>query len=93
MSIQLPLPAGWAVPPLASNRDPQERLAELAHDKLDAKAGIRAVLDALAAKHALSARDVGKAVQGYADDMLNDATWELERELNRQIEARDTPWH
>lgn len=45
----------------------------------------------IAAKYALSAREVGKAVQGYADDMLNDATYELERELNRQIEEQDIP--
>ncbi len=93
MSIQLPLPAGWAVAHLTSNRDSQDRLDELAHDKLDAKTGIRAVLDEPAVKHALSAREVGKAVQGYADDMLNDATYELERELTRQIEERGTAWH
>jgi len=28
-------------------------------------------------------------VQGYADDMLSDATYERERELTRDIEERD----
>jgi hypothetical protein len=89
MSLQLPLPAGWAVAHLTSNRDPEVQLAELAHDKLEARAEIRAVLDRLAAKHALSTREVGKAVQGYADDMLNDAAYDLERDLARQVEERD----
>src|SRR5471030_996525 len=89
--LQLPLPAGWAVAHLTSNRDQAAQLAELAHDKLEAKAEIRAVLDRLAAKHVLSAREVGKAVQGYADDMLDDDAYDLERDLARQVEERDAP--
>jgi hypothetical protein len=87
--LQLPLPAGWARE-FRRLRDPVEELDELAHDKLAAKAEIRETLDRLAAKHALGAREIGKAVQGYADDMLNDATYERERELTRQIEERDS---
>jgi hypothetical protein len=32
---------------------------------------------------------VNKAIAGYADDMLSDLVYELESELNREIEARD----
>jgi hypothetical protein len=89
MSVQLALPARWAVAPLMSRRDPQDELARIARDKIEAKAEIREVLDQLAAKHGISAREIGKAVQGYTDDMLNDATYELERDLTREIEERD----
>jgi hypothetical protein len=89
MSIQLPLPAGWAIGPLSSNLDPQERLKDLARDKLEAKVEIRAALDRLAIRQGLAARDIGQAVQGYADDMINDAAYERQRTLEREIEARD----
>jgi len=91
MSVQLPLPAGWAMAHATMRRDPQEELGRIAHDKIEAKAEIRDALDRLAAKHDLGAREISKAVQGYADDMLNDATYELERELTRRIEERDIP--
>jgi hypothetical protein len=88
MSVQLPLPAGWAIANLASQRDPQERLDALERDKLSAKAEIREVLDRLANRHGLAPRDVNAAVQGYVDDMLSDATYELERALLAEIEDR-----
>jgi hypothetical protein len=90
MSVQLAFPAGWAIGQhLSSARDPQARLADLNRDKLQAKTEIREVLDRLAAKHGLAAHQISLAVQGYADDMLSDAAYELERELTREIEERD----
>ena len=56
----------------------------MARDKLEAKAEIRAALDRLAAKHGASARDINYAIDGYADDMINDALFEVERELNAE---------
>lgn len=89
MSIQLPLPARWAVGHLLSQDDPSDRLDRLRRDVLDAKVELRSALERLAEKHGISARDVNKAITGYADDMLSDLVYELESELNREIEARD----
>jgi hypothetical protein len=90
MSAQLPLPAGWAIAHvLSSGRDSQERLDHLRRDKLEARAEIRAALDRLAAKHGLAAREIDRAIEGYVDDMLNDAAYELERQLAHEIEERD----
>jgi hypothetical protein len=83
MGAQLPLPAGWALA-ATSRRDPREQLEQLARDKLEAKAEIRAALDRLAAKHGASVRDINYAIDGYADDMINDALFEVERELNAE---------
>jgi hypothetical protein len=83
MGTQLSLPAGWAFA-ATSRRDPGEQLEQLARDKLEAKAEIREVLDRLAAKHGASARDIGYAIEGYADDMIDDALFEVERELNTE---------
>jgi hypothetical protein len=91
MTAQLPLPASWAIGHLlSSNNDPQERLERLRHDALDTKGEIRAALEKLAQKHRIPARDVNRAIYGYADDMLSDLVYELERELTREIEARDS---
>ena len=88
MSIQLPLPAGWARE-VASRRDPVAELDQLARDKLDAKVEIRAALEHVAEKHGIPISEVNAAVRGYAEDMLSDLTYELERELTRDVEARD----
>lgn len=47
MTVQLLLPAGWARN-YVSMPDPRDRLDAFAQDKLEAKAAIRSVLDALA---------------------------------------------
>jgi len=87
MVVQLPLPAHWAR--LESRRDPRDRLAQLHRDALDAKAAIRAALDRLAERHGIAAKDVAYAMDGYADSLLDDAIYNLERELEREIEAND----
>ena len=83
MGTQLPLPAGWA---FSATSEPREQLDELARDKREAKAEIRAALDRLAAKHGASARDLNHAIEGYADDMINDALFEVEREHNSEAD-------
>ena len=88
MAIQLPFPARWAR--LESRRsDPRGRLDALHRDMLDAKVAIRAALDELAARHRIPAKDVSYAVEGYVDDMLSDAVFSVERELERELEGED----
>jgi hypothetical protein len=86
MLVQLPLPATWAW--LEPRRDPQDRLAALKADVVEAKAKIRAVLDELAERHGVSPKDIDDAM-GYADDMLSDAVYGAERALEHEIEAQD----
>jgi hypothetical protein len=85
MSAQLPLPARWARQ--LSNREPQEALAALRRDQLEAKARIREVVHWLAERHGISRRDVTSAIEGYADDLLNDAAFHVEQDLEREIDA------
>lgn len=89
MSIQLPLPARWAVGHPLGRGDPRDRLDRLRRDVLDTKVELRSVLERLAGKHGILMREVSRAIAGYADDMLSDLVYELESELNREIEARD----
>jgi hypothetical protein len=86
MLTQLSLPATWAR--IVPRRDPHERLASLKADVVDAKARIRAVLDELAERHGVSAKDIDGAM-GYADDMLSDAVYSAERALEQEIEDAD----
>jgi hypothetical protein len=87
MSIQLPLPAGWARN-FQSNRDPAERLSSLRQDVLDAKAEIRAALERLAAKHLIPMREVDRSMD-WADDGLGDLVYDVENELEHEIEDQD----
>ena len=86
MQVQLSLPATWAR--LAPRRDPNDRLATLKSDVVEAKAKIRAVLDELAERHGVPSKDIGDAM-GYADDMLSDAVYSVERALEHEIEEQD----
>ena len=85
MSVQLPLPARWAH--IESRRDPLDRLASLQDDLAGAKAAIKAVLEGVAARHGITARDVNEAIEGYAADMLSDMIFHVERDLEREIEG------
>jgi hypothetical protein len=64
------------------------RLESLRADTVDAKAKVGEVLDALAIKHDITARDVTYAM-AYADDLLADTIYTAERELEREIEGED----
>lgn len=86
MSTQLRLPAAWAL--RQSRADPRSRLESLRRDTVETKAKVREVLDALAIKHDIAVKDVTYAM-AYTDDMLADATYNVERELQRQIEGED----
>jgi hypothetical protein len=86
MSTQLRLPAAWAL--RESRADPQSRLNRLRVDTVEAKAKIREVLDALAIKHDIAVKDVNYAM-AYADDMLADTIYNVERELEREIEGEE----
>ena len=70
MTVQLPLPGHW--PRNMSRRDPEEALAEIQRDRLEAKYRLRLVLDEFAEKHGIRLREVNKLVHGYVDDMLDD---------------------
>ena len=80
--------------PVSRHPAPQERLAELRHDLGEAKARLRQVLEAVADKYDISARDVSYAIDGYADDMLSDLVFGVERDLEHAAEAQAPlrPW-
>ena len=65
---------------------PDERLAELRADKREATARLREVLEVMARKYGISAKDVSYAIDGYADDMLSDLVYGLERDLEHELE-------
>jgi hypothetical protein len=65
---------------------PDERLAELQADKREATARLREVLEAMARKYGIPAKDVSYAIDGYADDMLSDLVYGIERELEHAAE-------
>ena len=73
----------------AANRHapPYERLAELNADLREAKARVRQVLEAVADKYDISAKDVSYAIDGYADDMLSDLVFGVQRDLEHAAEA------
>ena len=88
MAIQLPFPVRWAQ--LESRRgDTRGRLDRLRRDVLTTKAVIRSALDELAKRHGISRKDVDYAVEGYADDMLSDAIYNVERTLEGELEHED----
>jgi hypothetical protein len=66
---------------------PYERLAELDADLREAKARLRQVLEAVADKYDISAKDVSYAIDGYADDMLSDLVFGVQRDLEHAAEA------
>ena len=69
---------------------PHERLAELRSDMRETKARLRQVLEALADKYNIGAKDVSYAIDGYADDMLSDLVFGIERDLEHEAE-REAP--
>lgn len=88
MGLQLPLPAGWALS-LSSHPDPVEHLEALKRDRDDARVEIRAVLERLADRHGASIGAVNQAMRGYADDMLGDLLYEVERGIEHELESTD----
>lgn len=66
---------------------PHVRLAELDADLREAKARLRQVLEALADKYDIPAKDVSYAIDGYADDMLSDLVFGIQRDLEHAADA------
>lgn len=87
MSVQLPLPAGWARN-FVSMPDPRDRLDALLRDRDDAKAEVRLVLDRLADKYDVPARDVDLAMLSV-DDSIGDLVYDVERGLQHEIEGEE----
>jgi hypothetical protein len=65
-----------------------ERLAELKADLREAKARLRDVLEALASKYEIPAKDVSYAIEGFADDMLAELVFGIERDLEQAVEEQ-----
>ena len=86
MGAKLKLPALWAR--LGSQRGPKDQLEQLHADKRETKAQIREALERLAERHGIAQKDVTYAM-AYADDMLSDLIYSVERDLEHQAEAHD----
>ena len=71
-----------------ANDGARERLAELRADMREAKARLREVLEALAAKYDIPAKDVSYAIDGFADDMLAELVFGAERDLEQAIDEQ-----
>jgi hypothetical protein len=78
-------------PGVVNRRDPRDSLDQLRADRREAKAQIREVLERLAERHGISQKDVTYAIDGYADDMLSDLVYSVERDLEHQSEAGSLP--
>ena len=74
-----------------SRRDPRDRLTALQRDSAVARAKIREALDELAAKHGIPKRDVTYAMEGYADNLLGDVVYNVERAIEHEIEGETVP--
>jgi uncharacterized protein YdhG (YjbR/CyaY superfamily) len=66
----------------------RERLAELRADLREAKARLREVLEALATKYDIPAKDVSYAIDGFADDMLAELVFGVERDLEHAVDEQ-----
>jgi hypothetical protein len=90
MGSQNPAPAG-APRAFESRRDPRSRLKQLHADRREAKAELRDVLERLAERHGISQKDINYAIDGYADDMLSDLVYSVERDLEHESEESSAP--
>ena len=68
--------------------DASERLTDLRADMRETKARLREVLEALAAKYDIPAKDVSYAMDGFADDMLAELVFGVERDLEQAIDEQ-----
>ena len=84
MSVQLPLPAGWARQ-FTSMPDPRDRLDALGHAKLSARTEIRQVLTRLIDEFGVQPREIDRAMD-HVDDTISDLLWEVENGYRHEIE-------
>jgi len=73
---------------LDGRHDAAERLAELKADMREAKARLRDVLEALAHKYDIPAKDVSYAIDGFADDMLAELVFGIERDIEHAVDEQ-----
>ena len=66
----------------------RDRLAELRADMREAKARLREVLEAMAAKYDIPAKDVSYAIDGFAEDMLAELVFGVECDLEQAIDEQ-----
>jgi hypothetical protein len=90
MGSQFPLPAGRN-PGGVSHVDPSDMLEQHRAVRREAKAQIREVLERLAERHGISQKDINYAIDGYADDMLSDHFYSVERDLEHDSEEVSAP--
>jgi hypothetical protein len=83
--------AGRRAPGVREPHDPRARLEQLHADRREAKAEPREVLERLAERHGISQKNINYAIDGYADDMLSDLFYSVERELEHESEAESLP--
>jgi hypothetical protein len=76
---------------LETRRDPRERLADLRRDMAATRITIREALDELAQRHGIAERDVAYAMDGYADNLLSDTVYSIERDIEHEIEEATPP--
>lgn len=74
---------------LESRNEPRTRLEQLHADRREAKAELREVLERLAQRWGVSQQDINYALEGYADNMLSDLIYGIERDLEHQAEEQD----
>ena len=74
-----------------SRPDARDRLEQLRADQRAAKAELREVLESLAERHGIAQKDINYAIDGYADDMLSDVVYSVERDLEHVSEAASVP--
>jgi hypothetical protein len=71
-----------------ANDGARERLADLRADMRETKVRLREVLEALAAKYDIPAKEVSYAIDGFADDMLAELVFGVERDLEQAIDEQ-----
>jgi hypothetical protein len=72
-----------------SRGHPRHQLTALYRDTAVVRAHIEKMLEELADRHRISARDVTKAMDRHADKLLNVAVSRVRRHLERKIKAQD----
>ena len=74
--------------PLDGESDARERQAELKADVREAKARVREMLESLTRKYDIPANDVSYAIDGFADDMLAELIFGVERDLEQAVDEQ-----
>jgi hypothetical protein len=87
MGSQLPVAANRTCS-FESRPDARDRLEQL---RVDQRGQGRTARGGLAERHGISQKDINYAIDGYADDMLSDLVYSVERDLEHESEAGSVP--